>query len=517
MGTRNMVAVCPRRSALAGASACAFVSLHSPLLSAALPSAFVSTTRREVKNGNLRPQTRLPVGYSSSLYSRRFWPGENSLIRSVHSRSRLNAAVVSISDAFDGGNGELVETSWEGNDLTVKVRIRPDKYTELEKKSHFQYFCFRSTLSGVAQPTNVKFIIANAGEASYAPAWEGFTTFASTMLNKPESWTRKLDSSYDSKKGWLSWTHTFKKSGSAYFSYFPPFSYERHLDLIDRCAASPDCDVGSLGQTLDGRELECVTVGTGPHKCWVIHRQHPGENMAEYFAEGLINRLIGLEAGQSVDGTAKQARDQYTFHIVPNMNPDGAVRGHLRTNACGANLNREWAPTGDYNAPTLECSPEVYHVLNRMDETGVDAFLDVHGDEELPFNFLAGAEGGINWGPRLEALHGAFLAAYERANSDVQRKISYEPDAPLEGKPNICSTQISNRFDCLSGTLEMPFKDCATNSDPARGWNPARARMLGASLLDALIYVNPYLRECSKFWTTLPADDAYVRPTNKYK
>eukprot|EP00964_Phaeocystis_antarctica_P086039 scaffold54421_cov25-Phaeocystis_antarctica.AAC.1 len=24
------------------------------------------------------------------------------------------------------------------------------------------------------------------------------------------------------------------------------------------------------------------------------------------------------------------------------MNPDGAVRGHLRTNACGANLNREW-------------------------------------------------------------------------------------------------------------------------------------------------------------------------------
>ena len=35
------------------------------------------------------------------------------------------------------------------------------------------------------------------------------------------------------------------------------------------------------------------------------------------------------------------------------MNPDGSYRGHLRTNACGANLNREW------KTPTLEKSPEV--------------------------------------------------------------------------------------------------------------------------------------------------------------
>lgn len=35
------------------------------------------------------------------------------------------------------------------------------------------------------------------------------------------------------------------------------------------------------------------------------------------------------------------------------MNPDGSWRGHLRTNAAGANLNREWAK------PSLETSPEV--------------------------------------------------------------------------------------------------------------------------------------------------------------
>ncbi len=50
------------------------------------------------------------------------------------------------------------------------------------------------------------------------------------------------------------------------------------------------------------------------------------------------------------------------FEKVPNMNPDGTWRGHLRTNAAGANLNREW------DAPTLEHSPEVYYVRNKMDE-----------------------------------------------------------------------------------------------------------------------------------------------------
>lgn len=43
------------------------------------------------------------------------------------------------------------------------------------------------------------------------------------------------------------------------------------------------------------------------------------------------------------------------------MNPDGTWRGHLRTNAAGANLNREW------DTPTLEHSPEVYYVRNHMD------------------------------------------------------------------------------------------------------------------------------------------------------
>ena len=89
-----------------------------------------------------------------------------------------------------------------------------------------------------------------------------------------------------------------------------------------------------------------------------------------------------------MDGLAHKAREAFTFYIVPNMNPDGSHLGYLRCNAGGQNLNREWCDTGDYKAPTLERSPEVYYVLKKMDEIGVDCFADIHGDEEMPFNFI---------------------------------------------------------------------------------------------------------------------------------
>jgi murein tripeptide amidase MpaA len=440
------------------------------------------------------------------------WSRSPSHIRAHSTLFSLKATTrIGISDAFDGGNIQFVETKGS----TVLLRIKPDPYTELEQTSHSQHFHFRSAVSTVDEPLTVKYVIENASEASYAQAWKDYTVFFSKTPSDPNSWTRKLDTTYEN--GQLSWTHQHLANESVYFSYFPPFSHDRHLNLISKCKAH----VESLGQSLDGREIECVTVGSGPKVCWIIHRQHPGESMSEFYAEGLLQRLLGFESGGSVDGLARRALQMYTFYVVPNMCPDGSVRGHLRTNACGANLNREWAPTeGEdgsyYEAPTMERSPEVHLVLKAMDKTGVDAFLDVHGDEELPFNFLAGGEGCPNWGPRLQNLQGAFLSSYTRANSDMQQNVGYDPEPAGQARLNTCSNQIATRFDCLAVTLEMPFKDCLSNPDPERGWSPARARMLGASVLDALVYVHPFLRDETKFWNNLPEEDAYVEPSHKY-
>jgi murein tripeptide amidase MpaA len=193
----------------------------------------------------------------------------------------------------------------------------------------------------------------------------------STNIDDVDSWYRNQETVYTD--GQLCWEHQHTKNGSVFFSYFVPYTYARHLGLVSRCGQY--ANVESLGQSLDGREIECVTIGKGKSVCWIIHRQHPGETMAEHYAEGLLTHMLGLNSNGKVDDHVKKLLELYTFYIVPCMCPDGVVRGHLRTNACGANLNREWATKRFYQAPTLERSPEVYAVLKKMDETGVDIFL----------------------------------------------------------------------------------------------------------------------------------------------
>jgi murein tripeptide amidase MpaA len=50
-----------------------------------------------------------------------------------------------------------------------------------------------------------------------------------------------------------------------------------------------------------------------------------------------------MDTEGQVDDKVKKLLGVYKFYVVPCMCPDGAVLGHLRTNSCGANLNREWA------------------------------------------------------------------------------------------------------------------------------------------------------------------------------
>ena len=426
---------------------------------------------------------------------------------------------ISISDSFDGGNIKFIRQRPNENDpdnvIDIVVHIKPDNYTELEKIGHMQYFAFRVAISGLEGCQKINYIIENAEAVSYPEAWSGTTVCYSSNVEDPDSWLRNQDTFY--MDGKLSWEHEHSKNGSIYFSYFPPFSYSRHLNLVSKCAEYANAI--TLGKTLDGREIDCITVGEGDLTCWIIHRQHPGETMAEHYAEGLLTRLLGLDTQGKVDEQVTRILKLYNFYIVPCMCLDGAVRGHLRTNGAGANLNREWATKRFYEAPTLERSPEVYHVLKKMDEVGVDMFLDVHGDEELPYNFTNGANFVPKWGKRMESLHGAFTAAYMRENSDMQQKIGYPPpDSASEVLEymNVATNQVANRFDCLGITLEMPFKDCLSNSDPERGWTPARSRKLGASVLGSLEYIHPYLRAEGDFWTTLPPEDAYVPTTDDY-
>ena len=368
---------------------------------------------------------------------------------------------IHIDSNFDSGNIEVVETSTPNR---ADLRIRKDAGDE-----HMQWFYFR--VDGL-RGKDCTLRILNAGEASYPKAWDGYRVCTSADR---QSWTR-VETAYEN--GVLTIEHR-PEGQMQWYAYFAPYTHEQHLDLLAECQLVDGVTVDCLGATVEGRDLHRLTVGRGPLQFWVIGRQHPGESMASWWMDGFLARLLDRD-----DALARRLLDAVTVHVVPHMNPDGAIRGHLRCNAAGANLNREWA------APTIERSPEVYWTLKAMDASGVDFCLDVHGDEELPYNFLSGLEGVEGYdSSRLPVLCGVFAAAYERANPDLQHEHGYPVDAPGTANMTMCTNAIAGRFGCPAYTLEMPFKDNADAPDPVFGWSPQRSALLGASSIDALFHL----------------------------
>jgi len=361
-----------------------------------------------------------------------------------------------ISAAFDSGNIRVLKQDGDRFDLEIVKDHQSDFY---------QWFHFR--LLG-AKGRTVELRILNAAGSAYPLGWPGYKARVS---EDREDW-RLADTSYDDKV--LTIRHT-AESDNLWFAYFAPYSMERHHDLVAAIAGAPGVTYESLGQTLDGQEMDCFHLGEGPLQVWLYARQHPGESMAEWWMEGALGRLTDPS-----DPVARVLRREATFHIVPNMNPDGSRRGHLRTNAVGVNLNREW------HEPSAERSPEVLCVRNRMDQTGVDFAMDVHGDEAIPYVFLAGFEGIPNWTEAQGDLYARYREILARRTPDFQIEHGYAVAGPGSANLTMSTNQLANRYGAVAMTLEMPFKDNEALADPEYGWSPERCMRMGEDCLGAL-------------------------------
>ena len=365
-----------------------------------------------------------------------------------------------ISSSFDAGNIECLNQSDASN---VQLRIRADHQSDF-----YQWFYFRAAnVKDIA----CRYVIENAAGAAYVGGWEGYRAVASYDR---EYWFR-VDTSFDGRQMVIE--HTSEQD-QVYFAYFAPYSMERHADLIAFAQTSEQCEVETLGHTLDGQAIDCLRFGDpdpANKTIWAVARQHPGESMAEWWMEGLINRLV-----DDSDPVVKSMLQKSVIYLVPNMNPDGSRRGHLRTNAAGINLNREW------HASSLEKSPEVYYVLEKMKSTGLDFGLDVHGDEALPYNFLAGTEGIPGWNESRQKKLDLYKQTLASVNPDFQTENGYPANSAGKANMSYCSNALAELFGAPVMTLEMPFKDANDTPDSEQGWSPERSRKLAGSCLDAL-------------------------------
>ena len=188
--------------------------------------------------------------------------------------------MIRISSAFDGGNIE-VDKADAADD--IRLRIRDDKDSNFK-----QWFYFRLT-GAAGQDCALK--IVNAGEVSYKA---GFRDYQAVASYDREHWFR-VPTSYDDKT--LTIAHT-PAHDSVYYAYFAPYSMERHADLVARIAVRPGVTQEVLGATLDGQDMDLLTIGEageGKRTIWAIARQHPGETMAE------VRSAMGLDWRVALD------------------------------------------------------------------------------------------------------------------------------------------------------------------------------------------------------------------------
>jgi len=367
-----------------------------------------------------------------------------------------------ISDHFDGGAIEVVRAD-RADDICL--RLRTDNVADIRQWFHFR-------LMGAAnQP--VRLIFENASDSAYPQGWEGYRCVASYDRHY---WFRIHETRYEDGK--LLVEHTPERN-SVYYAYFEPYSLEQHLALIGRVEPSPFAEIDCVARSVEGRDIERITVGRiapGRKPIWIIARQHPGETMAEWLIEGLLERLL-----DAADPVARRIRERAVLHIVPNMNPDGSVLGNLRTNSAGRNLNREWL------TPDPVSSPEVFHVREAMERSGCALFLDIHGDEALPYVFIAPADEVPGLPADIVAQQQVFLSAFALASPDFQTVYGYERGRFGEELLTLASNWVAHRFGCLSLTLEMPFKDNANMPDGRVGWNSIRSKRLGAAILQPIL------------------------------
>ncbi|WP_318411979.1 M14 family metallopeptidase [Photobacterium leiognathi] len=371
---------------------------------------------------------------------------------------------------FESGSINIVKADSKDD---IQLTIPNDNNSELHQWFHFR-------LESESQQTH-NFKILDLANSAYPEGWKGYDVVASYDR---EEWFR-IPSEFDGDT--LSFS-VIPENGSMYFAYFAPYSYDRHQDLLHLAQSHYNCRLETLGHTLDNRDMSLLVIGdeasdTEKKKVWVIARQHPGETMAEWFVEGLVQRLL-----DETDTVGRALLEKAVFYVVPNMNPDGSARGHLRLNAIGVNLNREW------QTPSLENSPEVYYVREKMFETGVDLFLDIHGDEAIPYNFVAGSEGIPSYGARLENLENMFKQALLTITPEFQVEHGYDKDKPGEANLTVGSNWVAEQFNCLSYTIEMPFKDHNNQPDSLYGWSPERSVAFGSDTLAAALVVMDHLR-----------------------
>ncbi len=134
------------------------------------------------------------------------------------------------------------------------------------------------------------------------------------------------------------------------------FGHEDMMPVLFKHAEAFEMEV--LGQSVEGRDIHQLTIGSGPTKVLLWSQMHGDESTATMALFDLFNFLNPKEDDfEEVRGLIK---NELTMKFIPMVNPDGAER-FIRRNALGIDLNRDAIRTSSVEAELLKNARESFN------------------------------------------------------------------------------------------------------------------------------------------------------------
>lgn len=252
--------------------------------------------------------------------------------------------------------------------------------------------------------------------------------------------------------------------------------------IVERAAAAGVMAVSELiGRSRAGRELTCVTVGSGPRHAVVFGLPHPNEPIGGLTSLHLLERLIDVNPFELLD--------EFTWHVVPCIDPDGLAlnEGWLAGPHTMAHYARhfyrpagdeqvEWTAPFHYKRAHFDAVlPETQALLQLIDRTAPALMCSLHNSElggtyfylsrpepelyaslqAIPQSLGLGLHAGEPEAAFIETLaEGIFLWPASTEGYDWSEKMGQDPLTFPSGSSSI---EWAGRHGTLSIVSELPY------------------------------------------------------------
>ncbi|UHQ98658.1 peptidase M14 (plasmid) [Natrinema zhouii] len=232
------------------------------------------------------------------------------------------------------------------------------------------------------------------------------------------------------------------------------------LDNIQQRARA-NVTLEEIGESIEGRELVVTTVGSGDTDIFIVTEQHGGE---PHGTNAMVEELQHLAT--SGKEYAEKVRNELTVHILPQANPDGAMRNQ-RGNAEGIDMNRQHHyPVGATNNP----SPEAQAMIDYVTDLNPLWVTDIHcqggafsGEKDNPGHYYTSS---IYWPTNPEADPEA-VELSRQLNVAMWDQVDGYANAQLSRYPGGTGAEIARNAYGIRGYGSVLMEMTATHEHPA--------------------------------------------------